>query len=82
MEFANQINAIFQTTSALSGIGINTLFENIGKKIIMPDYDYKNADNSAQKDFSKQRQKEKQERIKLKNRNSIDVKNENKKKCC
>ena len=82
-EFAEKINAIFQTTSAMSDTGINTLFENIGKKIIMPDYDYKNSDNTAQKDYSKKIEKEKKEKkIKLEQRNSIDVKDENKGKCC
>ena len=81
-EFAEQINAIFQTTSAMSDTGINTLFENIGKKIIMPDYDYKNKDNTAEKNFSKKRQKEKEERIELIKRNSVGISSENEKKCC
>ena len=80
-EFAEKINAIFQTTSAMSDTGINTLFENIGKKIIMPDYDYKNSDNTAQKDFSKKLAKEKSDKkIKLEQKNSNDPKNA--KKCC
>ena len=52
-EFADEINAIFQTTSALSNAGINTLFENIGKKIIMPNYDYKVNDKQAQENFKR-----------------------------
>ena len=76
-EFAEKINAIFQTTSAMSDTGINILFENIGKKIIMPDYDYRNSDNKAQKGYSKQIQKE--TKIKLKNK---EINNENPKKCC
>ena len=51
--FADEINAIFQTTSALSNAGINTLFENIGKKIIMPNYDYKANDKQAQENFKR-----------------------------
>ena len=79
-EFAEKINAIFQTTSAMSDTGINTLFENIGKKIIMPDYDYK---NKAKKNYSKKIEKEnKEKKIKLEQRNSTDVKDENKRKCC
>ena len=82
-EFAEKINAIFQTTSAMSDTGINTLFENIGKKIIMPDYDYKNSNNKSQKDYSKKIEKEnKEKKIKLEQRNSTDVKDENKRKCC
>ena len=82
-EFAEKINAIFQTTSALLDTGINNLFQNIGKKIIMPDYDYRNSDNSAQKDFSKKRQQEiKEKKIKLEKINSIENINETKNSCC
>ena len=41
-KFADKIKAIFQNTSAKSDTGINILFENLGKKIINPNYDYKN----------------------------------------
>jgi small GTP-binding protein len=82
-ELAEKMNAIFQTTSAFLDTGINNLFENIGKKIIMPDYDYRNSDNSAQKDFSKKRQQEKKEKkIKLENKSSIENINGTKKPCC
>ena len=37
--FANEINAIFQSTSAKSNIGINSLFENIARKYFDPSYD-------------------------------------------
>ena len=77
------MNAIFQTTSALLDTGINNLFENIGKKILMPDYDYRNIDNSAQKDYSKKRQQEKKDKkIKLENQNNNENANEKKKTCC
>ena len=69
-----------------SDFGINILFENIGKKIIMPDYDYNNSDNSAQKNYSKKRQQEiKDKKIKLEKRNSLNslnIKKKNKIKCC
>ena len=83
-EFAEEINAIFQTTSALNDLGINTLFENIGKKIIMPDYDYRTTDNQAQKNLSKkiQDEKNKKRNIKLQKENSDDIEKEKKKKCC
>ena len=48
--FADNIDAIFQSTSALSNNGIEKLFENIGKKIIDPDYDYKDSDKKANDD--------------------------------
>ena len=80
-EFAEKINAIFQTTSAMSDTGINTLFENIGKKIIMPEYDYKNADNKLQMNFSKKKHQEKQEqKIKLEKNKTTNIENE--RKCC
>ena len=41
-KYADEINAIFQNTSALSNSGIDKLFENLGKKFIDPSYDYKN----------------------------------------
>ena len=83
-EFAEQINAIFQTTSALNNVGINILFENIGKKIIMPDYDYRTTDNQAQKNLCKkiQDEKNKKKNIKLQKENSDDIEKKNKKKCC
>ena len=83
--FAEEMNAIFQTISAMADTGIDTLFENIGKKIIMPDYDYRNSDNSAQKDYSKKRQQEiREKKIKLEKNSNIDIanENENKKGCC
>jgi small GTP-binding protein len=36
--FAKEINGIFKLTSALSNIGIERLFQSIGKKIIDPNY--------------------------------------------
>ena len=80
--FAEEINAIFQTTSALSDTGINILFENIGKKIIIPDYDYKNPDNKVQKDYIKKTKEKKNDIIKLEKKDTIEIKNQNKKKCC
>ena len=72
-QFAEQIKAFFQTTSALNAEGINNLFENIGKKIIMPDYDYQNTDKMK---------KEKNEKIKLDNKNIQESPNEKRRKCC
>ena len=77
-KFADEINAIFQNTSAKSDTGINLLFENLGKKIIDPSFDYKSL---------------KKENIKLQdnnNNNNNDGKNgknnssgnNNKKGCC
>ncbi len=87
--FSDEIKAIFQTTSALSNSGITNLFEHIGKKIIMPNYDYQANDKQAQENYLKKKNgennpnnKKKEEKgVKLQN-NDEDGKNENKKKKC
>ena len=88
--FADEINAIFQTTSALSNSGITNLFDHLGKKIILPDYDYKADDKEAKENYLKKQKEEKQgnmpykkedKGVKLNNTNEND-KNENKKKGC
>jgi len=56
--FADQIGAIFQTTSALSDSGISTLFENVGKKYLIPGYDYQSGDKQAQEQFLKKKKEE------------------------
>ncbi len=58
MAFAQEIGAIFQTTSALSDQGISTLFENIGKTYLIPGFDYKATDKRAQEDYLKRKQEE------------------------
>ena len=57
--FAEEINALFQTTSALSNSGINNLFENLGKKIIIPNYDYKKNNQKLEEEYLKQIKEEK-----------------------
>ena len=58
MAFAQEIGAIFQTTSALSDQGISTLFENIGKTYLIPGFDYKATDKKAQEDYLKRKREE------------------------
>ena len=41
MDWADSIGAIFQTTSAKSNIGIDLLFDIVGKKCLNPKYNYK-----------------------------------------
>ena len=84
-QFADDIGAIFQSTSALSESGINKLFDNIGRKIIDPDFDYKDSDKVAKANYDKQQNKQKDEekdkRVKLgdaKNNNN----NNKKGGCC
>ena len=83
-QFADEIGAIFQSTSALSESGINKLFDNIGRKIINPDFDYKDSDKVAKANYDKkqnnQKDEEKDKRVKL-----GDAKNNNNNKkggCC
>ena len=56
--FADEIGAIFQTTSALSDSGITQLFDNIGKTYLIPGFDYKAGDQKAQEEFMKKKQEE------------------------
>jgi small GTP-binding protein len=89
--FADEIKAIFQTTSALSNSGIKNLFDNLGKKLINPDYNYKLGDQQAKEDYDKKQNenkkgilvKKKDKGIKIEDKdNSEEGKNEGKKKCC
>ena len=87
-EFADEIGAIFQTTSALSDSGINTLFENIGKKYFMPDFDYKADDQKFQEEYKKKKElnddnskKKVTKGVKLQNFDNNEEKNK-KKGCC
>ena len=86
--FAEEIGAIFQSTSALSDSGITTLFDNIGKTYLIPGFDYKSTDKKAQEEFRKKKQEEdnKNEKKKREKRgiNLQEGGNEEKKKkkCC
>ena len=65
-EFADKIGAIFYSTSAKEGIGIDTLFQELGIKI------YEANENTATFD----------ETISSAKLNSIDIGNNKKKNCC
>lgn len=83
--FADEIGAIFQTTSALSDSGITTLFENIGKTYLIPGFDYKAGDKKAQEEFMKKKQEEedgKRARKKANKGVKLETKKETKKKGC
>ena len=90
--FADEIKAIFQTTSALSNSGIKNLFDNLGKKLINPDFDYKLGDQQAKENYDKKQnenkkgiliRKKEDKGIKIEDKdNSEEGKNEGKKKCC
>ena len=82
-KFADEIGAIFQSTSALSDSGITNLFDHIGKKLIDPDYNYKEQDNNAKIKFEKKLKGEKkpegEKKVKLGN---INENTNTKKGCC
>ena len=90
--YADEIKAIFQTTSALSNSGIKNLFDNLGKKLMNPDYDYKLGDQQAKENYAKKQnedqkgimiKKNEDKRIKIEDKdNSEEGKNGGKKKCC
>ena len=81
--FADQIGAIFQTTSALSDTGITNLFENIGKTYLVPGFDYKSGDKKAQEEFMKKKKEEESANKKEKAKRGMklkEAKNEEKEK--
>ena len=83
-EYADKINAIFQNTSALSNTGIDNLFENLGKKFIDPDYDYKNPGKEKNKKIKKKNIKNKKKKGDNNGGNKINLNSakKDKRKCC
>ena len=55
LTYAKSIGAIFQSTSAKSDSGINTLFDNIGQKYFNPDFDWTAADTKDQQEYEKKK---------------------------
>ena len=86
--FADEINAIFQATSAMSNSGINTLFDHLGKKIINPDYDYKLDEDEDKENCLKGKKGEDEENNEQKKESTgLTLKKDNKddetkKSCC
>ena len=84
--YADEINAIFQNTSALSNSGIDKLFENLGNKFLNPEFDYKKPqetnemNNNENNKNIKTNKKNGKEKIKLKD--DPKGKKEKKKNCC
>jgi len=83
-KFADDIGAIFQSTSALSNNGINQLFDHIGRRIIDPDYDYKDLDKKARANYNLKKKKEKENNSGDNKNVKLDASNNNNKKkgCC
>ena len=64
--YAKEKNAIFKSTSALSNRGIDSLFTDIAKKCLDPNYDYLAEDKKIQEEFNQRKLNEKQrDRINL-----------------
>ena len=82
-KFADEIGAIFQSTSALSDSGIGKLFDHIGKKFIDSDYDYKELDTKDKAKYEKKLKKQKEQKDeKEKGVKLGDTNNEKKGGCC
>ena len=84
LAYAKSIGAIFQSTSAKSDSGINTLFDNIGQKYFNPDFDWTAADTKDQQEYEKKKIENKQKKKEPKGvrLSSETAKKEKKKKCC
>ena len=80
--FAKEINAIFKSTSALSNRGINSLFTDIAKKCLDPNYDYLAEDKKMQEEYNQRKINEMNERNKGKINLNNNKENDIKKGCC
>ena len=78
-DLAKKIGGIFQLTSAKTAEGISQLFDNIGKKILKPSFQYDKTDKIAKDNYNKKKEEEKNTkvRIKLNNGNNNKDNNEN-----
>ena len=92
-KWADSIGAIFQTTSALTNTGIDTLFDNLGKKIFNPKFSYKSQEEQKKELYEKEKERKEEEKLEEEYNNEIvdtksiklNKKNHNKKKkksCC
>ena len=55
--YADEIGAIFQSTSAKNDCGISQLFDNIGRKYLDPNFDYRDAEKKAKKMYEMKKKK-------------------------
>jgi len=72
--YAKEINAIFQKTSAKTDVGVNELFKMIGQKVVNPQAE--NTSNLTKDEQKKRGDKLKKDKIKKENNSN------NKNKCC
>ena len=88
MDLADKINAVFQKTSAKLGLGVNTLFQNLGRVYLEPGFDYKQKDNIDKENFDKKKIEEARDKLREKEKESnmsvkiVNHKNKKKKGCC
>ena len=89
-EFAKSINGIFQSTSAKSNAGIDTLFENIGHRYFDPNFDTNEKDSKEKEEYAKKKTEKAQKKtqpqsvsrgVKL-DANKSSNKEKQKKGCC
>ena len=89
-EFAKSINGIFQSTSAKSNAGIDTLFENIGHRYFDPNFDTNEKDSKEKEEYAKKKTEKAQKKtqpqsvsrgVKL-DANKSSNKEKHKKGCC
>ena len=84
-DLAKNLGGIFQLTSAKTNEGIKNLFDNIGKKLLKPNYKYDENDNIARENYNKKKEEEKNIKIRIK-KNNINKTNKeqekNKKRGC
>ena len=86
---ADKIGAIFQKTSAKSGVGVDNLFQNLGRLYLDPDFDYKAKDKIDEENYKKKINENKNKKefeedefsnsVKI---SSVSSKHKNKNKCC
>ena len=60
--FAKEINGIFQSTSAKSNSGINTLFNNIGHKYFDPNFDTNAKESKEKQEYEKKKSQKQQQK--------------------
>lgn len=93
IKYAESIGAIFQTTSAKTNIGINTLFKNIARKLIDPNFDYKKEEENEKQlyNIKKENKSKKEEELFDENENTSissvklykeSIKKQQQRKCC
>lgn len=72
-DFAKNCGAIFQLTSAMTSEGIAKLFDNIGKKVLNPNFKYDENDKIAKDNYNKKRQEENNTKIRIKLNNNSNI---------